>query len=303
MLEHSTQYKNWCFKGRDDELKLLTQNKSNFYRRIYQKLARHEPNPKNEKDIQLFGPDDENIILNFYINNISRQCRANFPIKVEATAISFFKRFFLKKPIIDFDPKKYLYTCIYMAIKSEEINKDIEELSRSLNDRYFNKFPEYEEQVLKAINFDIKVYHAFTPLASLFFRLTTKGKLSSDLIQKMHTEAEELARKCFYDYLIFTIPHGVIAICVFLIILKRHQINLADMDMPDLVSLVQEKEAELLQITEEIMGYETKVFGKDEAQKIMEKLKMYMPTEEYPKSNDRLLPPPVKKVERAENPT
>ena len=52
MLEHSTQYRNWCFKEKDEEFKKIIQNKLNYYRKIYQKIARYDTKPANEIQVK-----------------------------------------------------------------------------------------------------------------------------------------------------------------------------------------------------------------------------------------------------------
>ena len=162
------------------------------------------------------------------------------------------------------------------------------------------EFSKYEEIILNTINFDIKVYHVFTPLASLFHYMP-REKFSQDFIDKMHKEAQELARKTFYDYMIFLIPHGIISIAVFTIILDKHSLRIDDLDFPNISDIIKKKKDDINKAIEEIKSYETRIFGKEDAQKAIHKFAIYKMAEEFVKPSDRL-PPPVKK-EKVELPS
>ncbi len=49
MLEHSTQYLNWCFVNKEKELESHRQQKITKYRKIYQKVLNKNP----QADIQV----------------------------------------------------------------------------------------------------------------------------------------------------------------------------------------------------------------------------------------------------------
>ncbi len=49
MLEHSTQYLNWCFVNKEKELEAHRQQKITKYRKIYQKVLNKNP----QADIQV----------------------------------------------------------------------------------------------------------------------------------------------------------------------------------------------------------------------------------------------------------
>lgn len=43
MLEHSTQYKHWCFVDRPAELEAIKQHKEARYRKAYQRILNKNP--------------------------------------------------------------------------------------------------------------------------------------------------------------------------------------------------------------------------------------------------------------------
>jgi len=44
------------------------------------------------------------------------------PRSVVATAITYYKRFYLNNSVMDFHPKHFLVTCVYLACKVDEFN-------------------------------------------------------------------------------------------------------------------------------------------------------------------------------------
>jgi len=273
MLEHSTQYINWCFVNKEKDLENLKQQKITKYRKIYQKVLNKNP----QAEIQLFGIDDENVILNFYVSQLVQTCQS-FPLKVEAAAISYFKRFFLKTTLLSHDPKKYLFPCVYLALKTEEIHIDnFEHLARQFRDPFFAQFPDTEQDILKVINFDLKIYNPYTPLLSLLERLKEDEKIKWDLekFNRVYNESIKITRICFYDYLVFEVPHGLISLAAFLIALKRTEVEWQSMPaLADFANLNDDVRAEVERVQLFVEKYE--VFGiKEEAIKALKKLKNY----------------------------
>jgi len=43
MLEHATQYINWCFVSRENDLEAIKQQKITKYRKMYQKVLNKNP--------------------------------------------------------------------------------------------------------------------------------------------------------------------------------------------------------------------------------------------------------------------
>lgn len=70
------------------------------------------------------------------------------------------------------------------------------------------------------MNFDLKVYTAFGPLSSLLLILK---EIINDyqVYQEIEEECLKLARKSFFDHLIFKYTHGAIALSIFLYTLKK----------------------------------------------------------------------------------
>lgn len=70
----------------------------------------------------------------FYEQKIQEVCGAfQFPHKIQATAIIYFKRFYLQWSVMEHHPKHIMLTCIYAACKIEENHVSAEELGKGIH--------------------------------------------------------------------------------------------------------------------------------------------------------------------------
>jgi cyclin H len=55
-------------------------------------------------------PDEELLLVRLYVSKITQLCGFfRFPEEVEATAVSYLKRFYLKNTVMDWHPKNVMY--------------------------------------------------------------------------------------------------------------------------------------------------------------------------------------------------
>lgn len=63
---------------------------------------------------------DELLLVRFYCSHTSTICRQGFGLSevVEATAIAYIKRFYLKNSVMEWHPKSIMPTCLFLAAKT-----------------------------------------------------------------------------------------------------------------------------------------------------------------------------------------
>lgn len=113
-------------------------------------------------------------LLRFYEKHILKICEQfKFPLKVQVTALYFFKRVFLvfsprevngKAPKL---PKNVMLTCIYLACKVEEAYISAEEFCRHLQQEVSTVLRN-EVAVMQALNFDMVVHSPYRALVGIF---------------------------------------------------------------------------------------------------------------------------------------
>lgn len=59
--------------------------------------------------------EEETLLVKLYITKITQLCGLfRFPEEVEATAVTYLKRFYLKNTVMDWHPKNVMYAVIYI---------------------------------------------------------------------------------------------------------------------------------------------------------------------------------------------
>lgn len=119
--------------------------------------------------MDLITPEEELTYLSFYSKNLIPA--ANFfkmPTQVKATAISFFKKFYLHNSTMKYHPKNVLFTCLFLAAKLENYFISIESFCKALPKTEPHHILDLEFTVLQALKFTLLVHHPFRPLYGFF---------------------------------------------------------------------------------------------------------------------------------------
>jgi cyclin H len=65
--------------------------------------------PGSSSNVSFLTADDEHLLVKLYISKITQLCgHFRFPEEVEATAVSYLKRFYLKNTVMDWHPKNVM---------------------------------------------------------------------------------------------------------------------------------------------------------------------------------------------------
>nr|XP_024367255.1 cyclin-H1-1-like isoform X3 [Physcomitrium patens] len=117
--------------------------------------------------------EEELLVKRYYEGKIQEVCAAlRLPNKIQATAIIYFKRFYLQWSIMEHDHKNILLTCIYLACKVEESHVSAEELGKGIQ-----QDPQVvlknEMIVLQALEFELIVYPPYRSMEGFIYDLET----------------------------------------------------------------------------------------------------------------------------------
>ncbi|XP_044471940.1 cyclin-H1-1 isoform X2 [Mangifera indica] len=95
--------------------------------------------------------EEEQSMRVFYENKLREVCSAfYFPNKIQATALLYFKRFYLQWSVMEHHPKNIMLTCVYAACKIEENHVSAEELGKGISQ---------DHQMI--LNYEMIVYQAW----------------------------------------------------------------------------------------------------------------------------------------------
>nr|CBB36468.1 Oryza sativa protein similar to cyclin H-1 AAP03415 [Saccharum hybrid cultivar R570] len=144
----STQRERWIFQSHD-----LMERWAAANQRAAQTLAQYgttrlsvdlldgsvsypEPAPdhvEGSSGVKPLSYEEEQLTRVFYEQKIQEVCAAfKFPHKIQATAIIYFKRFYLQWSVMEHHPKHIMLTCVYASCKVEENHVSAEELDFDL---------------------------------------------------------------------------------------------------------------------------------------------------------------------------
>ncbi|KAK3019411.1 hypothetical protein RJ639_004661, partial [Escallonia herrerae] len=93
----------------------------------------HDAKAEKHSRTKPLKTEEEHLLRAFYEFKIQDVCDAfKFPRKIQATALLYFKRFYLLWSVMEHHPKHIMLTCIYTACKAEENHVSAEELGKGI---------------------------------------------------------------------------------------------------------------------------------------------------------------------------
>ncbi|MBW0539554.1 hypothetical protein O181_079269 [Austropuccinia psidii MF-1] len=179
LFQLSSQFRNWRFSqsGLEKARKDLNEGAVG---RVKTKLEEernvesinaqtHEPN-----QIEYLTVQDELQLVTFYLTKISQLCRASFfkfPETVEATAMTYLKRFYLRNTCMDYHPKNIMLTCLFLATKTENTSISIQSFSSRIPKTSNEDVLALEFLVAQSLRFQFKVHHAHLAARGIYLDL------------------------------------------------------------------------------------------------------------------------------------
>ncbi|XP_059655236.1 cyclin-H1-1-like [Cornus florida] len=131
--------------------------------------------------------EEEQLLRAFYESKIQDACNAfGFPHKIQATALIYFKRFYLQWSVMEHHPKHIMLTCIYAACKAEENHVAAEELGKGLEQDH-QVILNNEMLVLQTLEFDLIVYAPYRALEGFVNDLEEFIQATNEQVEMLKT--------------------------------------------------------------------------------------------------------------------
>ncbi|KAK4385328.1 Cyclin-H1-1 [Sesamum angolense] len=158
--------------------------------------------------------EEEQLLRAFYEFKIQDVCDAfKFPRKIQATALIYFKRFYLEWSVMD-HPKNIMLTCIYAACKAEENHVSAEELGKGIEQDH-QMILNNEMLVLQSLGFDLIVYAPYRALEGFVSDLEESfdAKVGQpEMIKSLHESAKAEVDKIMRTDAPLLFPPGQLAL-------------------------------------------------------------------------------------------
>lgn len=183
LYRRSTQFRVWSYtkdklaetrentneNGRALAIKKFNMSYETFKAENSEIFESHKEELDPHKLLDLITLDEEIKYLTFYAKNILEAAKYfKMSTQVKSTALSFFKKFYLLNSVMQYHPKNILYTCLFLAAKSENYFISIETFCKGLQKTEPKDILDLEFTVLQSLKFTLLVHHPFRPLYGFF---------------------------------------------------------------------------------------------------------------------------------------
>ncbi|KAG1755136.1 cyclin-like protein [Suillus paluster] len=179
LYEGSTQYKSWRYSTEQLE-HVRTSLNAAAVAVIRNTFEADEPG--SSEDVLFLNANEEQLLVKLYITKIPQLCgHFRFPEEVEATAISYLKRFYLKNTVMDWHPKNVMLTALFLATKTTNNPISLESYTSNIPKTSNSDVLDLEFLISQSLNFEFAVWHAHRALWGIWLDLQSLPDVSEDL--------------------------------------------------------------------------------------------------------------------------
>ncbi|GAM27978.1 hypothetical protein SAMD00019534_111540 [Acytostelium subglobosum LB1] len=136
------------------------------------------------KDNMLSAEEEQQLLFYYKSKMIEfgQQSELKLPDTVYSTAIAYMNRFYLKKSVMDVNPKQMMKVCLFIACKTEDDHREIGDYSNVVKIQP-KEIVEMEIPLLEALAFQLVVYHPFRPLYGFLLDINEMMTMSNNQYQ------------------------------------------------------------------------------------------------------------------------
>ncbi|GAA5940602.1 hypothetical protein JCM1841_000655 [Sporobolomyces salmonicolor] len=152
------------------------------------------PTPPPASEIEYLTVADEQSLVTYYLTQIPALCGAyQFPEMVQATAMTYLKRFYLRNTCMDYHPKNVMLTCLFLATKTENFMIPIDAFAAKIKTPP-SDILSLEFLVSQSLRFEYKVHHAHLALSGLLLDLQQSDNIDLPALAAAAPKAHSFVR-------------------------------------------------------------------------------------------------------------
>jgi cyclin H len=252
LYRHTSQFRLWSFTK--DQLRARQQEVHDVAaKKVANQLKEHGLGEDDE--IRPLTLDEELKLIRFYASKVENITKLfQMPSQVRATAVSYFRKFYLVYSVMDYHPKNILYTCVFLASKSENYFISIEKFCGSLPRTETTQLLNLEFLILQSLSFTLAVLNGLRPLHGFFLDLqATNPDIDTSTMGSIHDKARKTIVQGFISNAPFFYTPPQIALAALYAVdpqLTEKYIRKKYQDLPDhvdhLLEIVKDCKQELL---------------------------------------------------------
>ncbi|KAK2461806.1 hypothetical protein APHAL10511_006269 [Amanita phalloides] len=162
LYEASSQFRNWRYSLDQlaDIRKSLNDSAVAAIRSTFEAAE-----PGSSANVSFLDADEELLLVKLYVSKITQLCALfRFPEEVEATAMTYLKRFYLKNTVMDWHPKNVMLTALFLATKTTNNPISIDAYVFRIPNTAPSDVLNLEFLVAQSLEFEFAVWHAHRAL-------------------------------------------------------------------------------------------------------------------------------------------
>ncbi|KAF8609245.1 cyclin-like protein [Ceratobasidium sp. AG-I] len=241
LYEASTQYRNWRYSPEQltESRRLLNEAAVKGIKDLLEKES-----PGSSEGVMFLSAEEEHTLVTYYARVVTSMCaRIGLAEEVEATAMSYLKRFYLKNTVMDWHPMNVMITVIFLATKTCNMPVSL--------DYYVSKLPsgktsaqdvlDLEFLVAQSLSFEFTVWHAHKALWGVALDLQSIPELDQESAKRVHAAslAHMRAARLTDAELIYT-PSQIAVACVYLADAQMAETYLSSKGSGNVLATIQE---------------------------------------------------------------
>lgn len=135
------------------------------------------------------SPDEEKKLLLYYQTKLIGMCRfLNTQIQVYNTAITYFKLFFKRKKVYNYNMANLVAAVVFLSMKVENIYITVETLKEKLSFVEADRIVKYELEICKEIGFNFHISSPHLRLLGLYLLLQSKKQRGAEYDSPIQTQ-------------------------------------------------------------------------------------------------------------------
>ncbi|KAH8120098.1 cyclin-like protein [Phellopilus nigrolimitatus] len=151
--------------------------------------------PGSSANVSFLTPEEEHLLVKLYIGKVTQLCgHFRFPEEVEATAVSYLKRFYLKNTVMDWHPKNVMLTALFLATKTTNNPISLEAYTTHIPKTAPSDVLDLEFLIAQSLNFEFSVWHAHRALWGIFLDIQNLSDVSLEVLQEAYRSAVKHVR-------------------------------------------------------------------------------------------------------------
>lgn len=202
LYRHSSQYRVWSFTPEQ-----LTQRRTEVNARATAKIEQNlrafrETHPAltaeelaaiEEKAVPV-STEEELLLVSYFARMIlSFAGKMNLPTEVAATAVSFFRKFYLSNSVSEISPKEVFHTALFFSCKSENYFIGVESFAKKAKSNP-SAVLKHEFKLLESLNFTLMNHHPYKALHGFFLDIQSvlAGKVDMNYMGQVYTDCKKI---------------------------------------------------------------------------------------------------------------